>query len=87
VRDARVHFLQLSGPLPNALHHNPTSEKFSRSRARAYLTSAAVGLDGIYDPSQYNDRLLLGLKGTMSEAELHVLLISAQTSKPQSPAA
>lgn len=30
-------------------------------------------LDGIYDPSQYNDRLLLGLKGTMSEAELHIL--------------
>jgi DNA invertase Pin-like site-specific DNA recombinase len=29
--------------------------------------------DGIYDPAQYNDRLLLGLKGTMSEAELHVL--------------
>lgn len=30
-------------------------------------------LDGVYDPSEYNDRLLLGLKGTMSEAELHVL--------------
>jgi DNA invertase Pin-like site-specific DNA recombinase len=30
-------------------------------------------IDGIYDPSQYNDRLLLGLKGTMSEAELHIL--------------
>lgn len=30
-------------------------------------------LDGIYDPSHYNDRLLLGLKGTMSEAEIHVL--------------
>lgn len=29
--------------------------------------------DGIYDPTQVNDRLLLGLKGTMSEAELHVL--------------
>lgn len=29
--------------------------------------------DGIYDPAQYNDRLLLGLKGTMSEAELHML--------------
>jgi len=29
--------------------------------------------DGIYDPSNYNDRLLLGLKGTMSEAELHIL--------------
>src|SRR5437762_13602675 len=29
--------------------------------------------DGIYDPTDYNDRLVLGLKGTMSEAELHVL--------------
>lgn len=29
--------------------------------------------DGLYDPAQFNDRLLLGLKGTMSEAELHVL--------------
>ena len=29
--------------------------------------------DGLYEPAQYNDRLLLGLKGTMSEAELHVL--------------
>ncbi len=29
--------------------------------------------DGIYDPATYNDRLLLGLKGTMSEAELHLL--------------
>jgi DNA invertase Pin-like site-specific DNA recombinase len=29
--------------------------------------------DGLYDPAAFNDRLLLGLKGTMSEAELHVL--------------
>jgi len=29
--------------------------------------------DGVYDPTAFNDRLLLGLKGTMSEAELHVL--------------
>ena len=29
--------------------------------------------DGVYDPGHFNDRLLLGLKGTMSEAELHVL--------------
>lgn len=29
--------------------------------------------DGIYNPREHNDRLLLGLKGTMSEAELHVL--------------
>ncbi len=30
--------------------------------------------DGLYDPSDFNDRLLLGLKGTMSEAELHMIL-------------
>lgn len=30
-------------------------------------------VDGIYNPRDYNDRLLLGLKGTMSEAELHSL--------------
>lgn len=29
--------------------------------------------DGLYDPTDYNDRLLLGLRGMMSEAELHVL--------------
>jgi DNA invertase Pin-like site-specific DNA recombinase len=29
--------------------------------------------DGLYHPGSFNDRLLLGLKGTMSEAELHVL--------------
>lgn len=29
--------------------------------------------DGIYDPAAFNDRLLLGLKGTMSEAELHII--------------
>lgn len=29
--------------------------------------------DGIYDPADFNDRLVLGLKGTMSEAESHIL--------------
>lgn len=29
--------------------------------------------DGVYDPAHFNDRLLLGLKGTMSEAELHII--------------
>jgi hypothetical protein len=29
--------------------------------------------DGIYSPQEFNDRLLLGLKGTMSEAELHLI--------------
>ncbi|GFP34911.1 hypothetical protein HKBW3S43_00703 [Candidatus Hakubella thermalkaliphila] len=40
--------------------------------------------DGLYDPSHFNDRLLLGLKGTMSEAELHVLkarLVGGQLNK------
>ena len=29
--------------------------------------------DGLYNPNDFNDRLLLGLKGAMSEAELHLL--------------
>ncbi len=38
------------------------------------LTDTLIGdADGIYHPAIFNDRLLLGLKGTMSEAELHVL--------------
>jgi DNA invertase Pin-like site-specific DNA recombinase len=39
------------------------------ARFRTLLADA----DGLYDPTDFNDRLLLGLKGTMSEAELHVL--------------
>jgi Site-specific recombinases, DNA invertase Pin homologs len=38
-----------------------------------YLVTLIGDADGIYDPTSYNDRLLLGLKGTMSEAELHIL--------------
>ncbi len=38
------------------------------------LTSTLIlDEDGLYDPAHFNDRLLLGLKGTMSEAELHFL--------------
>jgi DNA invertase Pin-like site-specific DNA recombinase len=38
------------------------------------LTDALIlDADGLYDPAHFNDRLLLGLKGTFSEAELHVL--------------
>src|ERR1700726_2331354 len=37
-------------------------------------TDTLIGdADGIYHPGLFNDRLLLGLKGTMSEAELHIL--------------
>lgn len=38
------------------------------------VTDTLIGdADGIYHPGLFNDRLVLGLKGTMSEAELHVL--------------
>jgi len=38
------------------------------------LTSTLIAdQDGIYSPHEFNDRLLLGLKGTMSEAELHLI--------------
>lgn len=39
----------------------------------ALTDTLVVDEEGIYDPGQYNDRLLLGFKGTMSEAELHWL--------------
>ena len=38
------------------------------------MTDTLIGdSDGIYHPAVFNDRLILGLKGTMSEAELHIL--------------
>jgi len=38
------------------------------------VTDTLIGdADGLYHPGLFNDRLVLGLKGTMSEAELHVL--------------
>jgi DNA invertase Pin-like site-specific DNA recombinase len=40
----------------------------------ALFDTLIADVDGVYDPANYNDRLLLGLKGTMSEAELHILL-------------
>lgn len=39
----------------------------------ALTHTLVVDEDGVYDPGQYNDRLLLGIKATMSEAELHWL--------------
>ena len=38
------------------------------------VTDTVIGdLDGLYHPGSFNDRLLLGLKGTISEAELHMI--------------
>jgi excisionase family DNA binding protein len=39
----------------------------------ALFDTLIADADGLYDPGTYNDRLLLGLKGTMSEAELHIM--------------
>jgi DNA invertase Pin-like site-specific DNA recombinase len=50
----------------------------------AMSTTLICDEDGLYDPTDFNDRLLLGLKGTMSEAELHFIrarLIGGQRSK------
>jgi DNA invertase Pin-like site-specific DNA recombinase len=52
----------------------------------AVFHTLLADMDGVYDPTSYNDRLLLGLKGTMSEAELHLLgqrLYHARLSKAQ----
>lgn len=37
----------------------------------ALMGALILDEDGIYDPANFNDRLLLGLKGTLSKAELH----------------
>lgn len=55
--------------------------RLARSNADWYRLSDLAGMtdtliadaDGIYHPGLFNDRLLLGMKGTMSEAELHIL--------------
>lgn len=39
----------------------------------ALVGTLIADIEGVYDPRVYNDRLLLGLKGTMSEAELHLM--------------
>jgi DNA invertase Pin-like site-specific DNA recombinase len=39
----------------------------------AVMGTLIADVEGVYDPRSYNDRLLLGLKGTMSEAELHLM--------------
>ena len=46
---------------------------FSVVALNAIFGTLIADEDGVYDPAHFNDRLLLGLKGTMSEAELHVL--------------
>jgi DNA invertase Pin-like site-specific DNA recombinase len=59
-----------------------SSADLSRLLELARLTDTLViDSDGIYDLASFNDRLLLGLKGTMSEAELHFLAGRLQGAK------
>lgn len=39
----------------------------------SFTDTLILDQDGLYDPSSFNDRLILGVKGTLSEAELHIL--------------
>ena len=47
----------------------------------ALTATLVIDEDGCYDPSDFNDGLLLGLKGTMAQAELHFLHVRLQGGK------
>src|SRR6266568_5032926 len=47
----------------------------------AFTSTLVIDEDGCYDPSDFNDGLLLGLKGTMAQAELHFLHARLQGGK------
>jgi DNA invertase Pin-like site-specific DNA recombinase len=47
----------------------------------AFTNTLIIDEDGCYNPSDFNDQLLLGLKGTMSQAELHFLRARLQGGK------
>lgn len=47
----------------------------------AITETLLIDADGIYDPADVNDRMLLGLKSTMGEVELHVMAQRLQASK------
>lgn len=47
----------------------------------AFTDTVIIDEDGIYNPADFNDQLLLGLKGTMSQAELHFLRARLQGGK------
>jgi DNA invertase Pin-like site-specific DNA recombinase len=65
------------------------ASRFSRSQADwhrlrdlcALTDTLVVDHDGIYDPNEFNDRVLLGFKGTWSHTELHALRLRLQGAK------
>ncbi|HCF27613.1 MAG TPA: recombinase family protein [Cyanobacteria bacterium UBA11049] len=65
------------------------ASRFSRSQADwhklldicALTDTLVVDLDGIYDPNDFNDRVILGFKGTWSHTELHGMRLRLQGAK------
>ena len=75
--------LKLCGATPpQAYARTALSHNRARNNADWYRLLELCGLidtligdnDGVYHPALFNDRLLLGIKETMSEAELHITL-------------
>ena len=65
-----------------------SSADLSRLLELARLTDTlVVDADGVYDLSDFNDRMLLGLKNQWSEAELHYLAARSRGPKGQRPSA
>ena len=61
-------------PSHDALRLAPNNADWYRLLDLCGMTDTLIGdADGVYQPGLFNDRLVLGLKGTMSEAELHIL--------------
>ncbi len=63
-----------------------SSEWYRLIEICALTDTLVLDADGIYDPGQYKDRLLLGFRGTRSEAELHWLhcrLVGGKLEKAQ----
>ena len=79
----RRHRARAGGLAPGAQQRRLASP----ARTGALSHTLILDEDGVYDPAHFNDRLLLGLKGTMSEAELHVLQVAAARRHPQQGAA
>ena len=67
------------------------ASRFSRSQADwhklidicALTDTLVIDHDGIYDPNDFNDRVLLGFKGTWSHTELHGMRLRLQGAKLQ----
>ncbi len=51
------------------------------------MLQSLIDPDGVYDPADVNDRVLLGFKGTMGEMELHVMAQRLHANKRPRPGA